>query len=81
VYKWVNSGGSFGANPLRQQIGLGKALKIDVLEAFWPSSNQTQGFRDVSVDQFLEITEGQNEFRKLPWKTVHSRHHSAAAHS
>jgi len=74
VYKWVNSGGSFGANPLRQQIGLGKAAKIDVLEIFWPTSNQTQRFRDVAVDQFLQITEGQSEFRKLPWKTAHFRH-------
>ena len=80
VYKWVNSGGSFGANPLRQQIGLGKGSKIDVLEVFWPTSNQTQRFRDVAVDQSLEITEGQNEFRKLPWKTAHFRHNATAAH-
>ena len=80
VYKWVNSGGSFGANPLRQQIGLGKASKIEVLEIFWPTSNQTQRFRDVPANQFLEITEGQNEFRKLPWKTAPFRHHPKAAH-
>jgi hypothetical protein len=80
VYKWVNSGGSFGANPLRQQIGLGKASKIDVLEIFWPTSNQTQRFHGVAVDQFVEINEGQSELRELPWKTCHFRHNSTPAH-
>jgi hypothetical protein len=80
VYKWVNSGGSFGANPLRQQLGLGKAAKIDVLEVFWPTSNQTQRFLDVAADQFLEIAEGRNEFRKLPWKTAHFRRNTVPVH-
>ena len=70
VYKWVNSGGSFGANPLRQEIGLGQATSIELLEVFWPTSGQIQRFRDVALDQFIEITEGQNEYRKLPWKTI-----------
>ena len=70
VYKWVNSGGSFGANPLRQEIGLGQANSIELLEVFWPTSGQIQRFRDVALDQFIEITEGQNEYRKLPWKTI-----------
>ena len=65
VYRHVNSGGSFGANPLRQQIGLGRAEKIDVLEIYWPTSDLTQTFRDVPVDVTLEITEGKDELRKL----------------
>ena len=73
VYKWVNSGGSFGANPLRQEIGVGKVTKIDVLEVFWPTSGRTQKFRDLAVDQFIEITEGASEYRKLPWKTAKFR--------
>ena len=68
VYKWVNSGGSFGANPLRQEIGVGKVTKIDVLEVFWPTSGRTQTFRDLAVDQFIEITEGASEYRELPWR-------------
>jgi hypothetical protein len=68
VYKWVNSGGSFGANPLRQEIGLGKAKKIDTLEIYWPTSDTTQRFDDVAVNQFIEITEGQDAFRTVPLK-------------
>ena len=55
----MNSGGSFGANPLSQSIGLGKATKIDRLEIYWPKSDQTQIFTDVPLDTSLEITEGQ----------------------
>src|SRR5690606_7865389 len=29
IYKWVNSGGSFGANPLEQHVGVGQATEID----------------------------------------------------
>ena len=57
VYKHVNSGGSFGANPLRQTIGLGKATKIELLEVYWPTSDSTQTFRDVALDQHIEIVE------------------------
>jgi hypothetical protein len=65
VYKHVNSGGSFGANPFRQMIGLGQAAKIDVLEVWWPTSDTKQVFRDVAVDQTLEIREDHNELKKL----------------
>ena len=65
VYRHVNSGASFGANPLRQEIGVGDARKIATLEIFWPKSNLTQTFRDVAVDQAIEITEGENEYRPI----------------
>ena len=38
IFRWVNSGGSFGANPLRQDIGLGMADAIKNLEVFWPTT-------------------------------------------
>ena len=59
IYKHVNSGGSFGANPLRQTIGLGKADKIELLEVYWPTSDSTQTFREVPMDEHLEIVEGE----------------------
>ena len=62
IHQWVNSGGSFGANPLRRQIGLGRAERVELLEVFWPTTGETQQFRNVGVDQFIEITEGQNEY-------------------
>ena len=70
VYKWVNSGGSFGANPLRQHIGLGRAEAIESLEIYWPTTDRTQRFQDVGVDQFIELTEDQDEYENLPYRPV-----------
>jgi len=65
IYRHVNSGGSFGANPLRQSIGLGKAAKIVRLEVYWPTTGITQTFASVPLDQTIQITEGQPEPRIL----------------
>ena len=65
VFKTVNSGGTFGANPLRQTIGLGRASKVLRLEVFWPTSGETQVFRDVPMDRFIRIVEGENRYRRL----------------
>ena len=60
-YREVGSGGSFGASPFTQSIGLGKAARIKSVEAIWPASKTHQIFHDVSMDQFIEIKEfGQN---------------------
>jgi hypothetical protein len=65
IYRHVNSGGSFGANPLRQTIGLGKADRIGVLEVFWPTTGVTQTFRDVPVDRAIQIVEGDGSYTTL----------------
>jgi hypothetical protein len=69
IYRHVCSGGSFGANPLRQEIGVGKAPVVDVLEITWPTSRTKQVFRKVAVNQMIEITEGKEEIRVIgPFK-------------
>jgi hypothetical protein len=70
IYRHVNSGGSFGANPLRQTIGLGTANRIRVLEVFWPTTGETQVFRNVPVDRSLRITEGDDRYRRLRLRKV-----------
>jgi ASPIC/UnbV protein/VCBS repeat protein len=79
VYKWVNSGGTFGANPLRQTIGLGKAATIDTLEIFWPTTNHTQTFKNVRADQAIEIVEGAPAYTALSLKRL-SLGHPASTH-
>lgn len=73
VYKWVNTGGSFGANPLRQHIGLGSAGTIELLEVYWPTTDQAQRFRNLKANQFIAITEGQKEYVTLPYQSVKFR--------
>ena len=65
IYTWVNTGGSFGVNPLRKEIGLGRAERIEVLEVYWPTSDQTQRFRDVGLDRGVRITEGDPELTEF----------------
>jgi hypothetical protein len=69
-YRHVTSGSSFGANPLQQHIGVGKASKIATLELSWPTSRTTQVFHDVAVDQAIEITEFDKDYRRLEWKRL-----------
>ena len=64
VYRHVNSGGTFGANPLRQHIGLGKCELIKLLEIYWPASDSTQRFENVPVNQLVRIVEGENEYHQ-----------------
>ncbi len=64
IYRDVTSGGSFGASPLRQHIGLGKATTIETLEVWWPASKSRQTFHDLKANQFLEIHEFEEDWRK-----------------
>ncbi len=63
-YRWVNSGGSFGANPLRQHIGLGRAKGVERMQIDWPSG-RTQHFHNVPGDQFIHVREDQEEYVRL----------------
>ncbi|MBT1703315.1 FG-GAP-like repeat-containing protein [Chryseosolibacter indicus] len=69
VYRDVNSGGSFGASPLRREIGVGRANIIDDLEIHWHGSGITQRFRNVPINQFIRITEGSELIQNVPLKT------------
>ena len=64
IYRTVGSGGSFGASPLEQHIGLGKSARILEIEIWWPASNTHQLFSDVGKNQFLEIKEFASSYSK-----------------
>jgi hypothetical protein len=70
VYRHVSSGASFGANPLQQTIGVGKASRVATLEVHWPTSRTTQVFHDVAANQAIEVTEFAHAYRKLNWTRV-----------
>ena len=71
IYRTVGSGGSFGASPLEQHIGLGHAAAIKRVEVFWPVSGTHQVFTGVAKNQFLEIKELSNDYARLDRKPVH----------
>ncbi len=59
IYKHVNTGGSFGGNPLRQTIGLGQAERIVRIEVWWPKTGVTQVVEAVPRDAVVRIVEGE----------------------
>ena len=70
VYRHVNSGGSFGCNPLRQSLGLGKATSIRKLEIYWPTTDHTQVFDDLPVDQMIRIFEDRDQYERVTVKKL-----------
>ena len=56
IYRTVGSGGSFGSNPLRQEIGLGNAEGVESVEIYWPASGIRQILKGLEVAQPLRIT-------------------------
>ncbi len=65
IYRTVGSGGSFGANPLEQHIGLGPQAHIVEIEVGWPASNARQVFLNLDVDQCIEIKEFAGDYTRL----------------
>jgi len=57
IHRTVGSGGTFGASPLEQHIGLGKSARILELEIWWPVSNTRQRVTGIATNQAVEITE------------------------
>jgi tetratricopeptide (TPR) repeat protein len=65
VYRTVGSGGSFGASPLEQHMGLGKSAEILGLEIQWPGDAQPQRFASVPKNQAIEIRQSANDYRVI----------------
>lgn len=85
TYNTVGSGASYGANPLEQHIGIGKALKIDTLVVEWPSSKKVQTFTKLPINTRWQITEGSDslillDFRPIRYTPVNGTDHMHHEH-
>jgi hypothetical protein len=65
IHRTVTSGGSFGASPLAQHIGLGRSARIVEVEVRWPTSGTRQAFVDVASNQVIEIREMATSYTRL----------------
>jgi hypothetical protein len=68
IYRTVGSGGSFGASPLRQEIGLGLATRIERVEIYWPKTGKTQVVADLQMDRGYAVREDEPTARLLVLK-------------
>jgi hypothetical protein len=70
-YHVVGSGGSFGANSIQLEAGLGKATKIESIEVSWYGNPKNkQVFKNVGMDQIVKLTEGMAEIEKTGYKAT-----------
>jgi len=70
-YHVVGSGGSFGANSIQLEAGLGKATKIESIEVSWYGNPKNkQVFKNVGMDQIVKLTEGMAEIEKTGFKAT-----------
>lgn len=79
IHRTVSSGGSFGASPLRQEIGLGEGVAQVTVEVWWPSTGLRQRFKDLRTKRLHRLREGDANAVALPlpefeFKKAHSAH-------
>ncbi|MYA32388.1 MAG: CRTAC1 family protein [Gemmatimonadales bacterium] len=58
IHRRAGTGGSFGSNPLRQEIGLGRATRIESVEIRWPGSGTVDRITGLALDRAYRIGEG-----------------------
>ena len=68
IYASINSGATFGANSIRQEIGLGDADKIESIEILWEKKGTPKSvYNNVPLNSFVLLKEGGStaEVKKL----------------
>jgi hypothetical protein len=78
LHRVVSSGGSFGANPLRQEIGLADASEITAVDIRWPGSDMRQIITGLQLNHSYQITEGQSAALELKLHPVQLNHNTIA---
>ncbi len=82
IYHTINTGGSFGANSLQAEIGLGKGAVIKTLSVAWPNS-EMQVFNNIDSNKKYRIVEGDAELKVVQYEPIifegndegHHHHH------
>ena len=74
IFRTVNSGGSFGANPLRQTIGIGDNGFIRRIKIRWPATQEIQVINDAQPNWSFEVVEGKGmkaiNPKRVRWKKM-----------
>ena len=76
IHHLIGSGGSFGANPLAPQLGLGDAVAVEFVEITWPATQQTQRWSALKLDRAYRLREGDPSATEV----ILPKFHFAAGH-
>ncbi len=63
VHRVVGIGSSFGSNPLRLEIGLGRTQGVERVEVTWPVTGETQVFTGLEPGRLYRLREGDAQAR------------------
>jgi len=69
IYYSINTGGSFGANSLQAEIGIGSSKLIDTLTIRWPNS-KAQIFKRIEGNKKYKLVEGENKLVEEPYQKI-----------
>jgi hypothetical protein len=81
IHRVVSSGGSFGSNPLRQEIGLGDAIAITGVDIRWPGSDTRQSVTGLELDHSYQVREDEPKAVALKLHPVSLEHRTSVAHN
>ncbi len=70
IFHTVGSGGSFGANSLQAEIGLGDARRLRRLRVDWPGSGTVEEFVDVEMDRYYRLLEGSEQLEPITQQRI-----------
>lgn len=73
IHRTVGTGGSFGGNPIRQELGLGYAESIESLTVYWPTSGTRQIFTSTQLDQAYRVHENAESLELIRYPSLSSR--------
>jgi hypothetical protein len=69
IHRTVGSGGSFGASPLRLEIGLGRAERIRSVEVSWRAAGRKQSFTGLKPGTRYRIREDARDAERVSLPT------------
>ncbi len=70
IHRNVGAVSSFGGSTLRQEIGLGKAIRVQRLAILWPAGSAWVDYEDIPLDAYLRVIEGKSEWERLALEPV-----------
>ena len=79
IYHSINTGGTFGANSLEAEIGLGSSNSIKKLKITWPNS-KSQIFYNINVNKKYEIIEGQEKLLEKKYFKLRMKNNEKISH-